>query len=61
MAGADTTGRVSQVARRAWPVRWPYGDGAARSEPLPLMYGPDVIALFEEFKNARALPPVSGP
>ncbi|MER5183070.1 FAD-linked oxidase C-terminal domain-containing protein [Streptomyces sp. NPDC002896] len=28
-----------------------HGDGQARSELLPLMYGPDIIALFEEFKN----------
>ncbi|MGW6906027.1 FAD-binding and (Fe-S)-binding domain-containing protein [Streptomyces sp. NPDC054940] len=28
-----------------------HGDGQARSELLPLMYGPEVIALFEEFKE----------
>ncbi|MGW7575622.1 FAD-binding and (Fe-S)-binding domain-containing protein [Streptomyces sp. NPDC054765] len=28
-----------------------HGDGQARSALLPLMYGPGVIALFEEFKN----------
>lgn len=39
------------VAAHGGSLSGEHGDGQARSALLPLMYGPDVIALFEEFKN----------
>ncbi|WP_329126744.1 FAD-binding oxidoreductase [Streptomyces caniferus] len=39
------------VAAHGGSLSGEHGDGQARSALLPLLYGPDVIALFEEFKN----------
>ncbi|MFG2827073.1 FAD-binding and (Fe-S)-binding domain-containing protein [Streptomyces sp. NPDC048434] len=39
------------VAAHGGSLSGEHGDGQARSALLPLMYGPDVLALFEEFKN----------
>ncbi|MEU6538496.1 FAD-binding and (Fe-S)-binding domain-containing protein [Streptomyces sp. NPDC047000] len=39
------------VAEHGGSLSGEHGDGQARSELLPLMYGPGMIALFEEFKS----------
>ncbi|MEU1662055.1 FAD-linked oxidase C-terminal domain-containing protein [Streptomyces sparsogenes] len=46
------TDAAKLVADHGGSLSGEHGDGQARSELLPLMYGPEVIALFEEFKNA---------
>lgn len=38
------------VAAHGGSLSGEHGDGQARSALLPLMYGPEIIALFEEFK-----------
>ncbi|GCB51348.1 FAD-binding and (Fe-S)-binding domain-containing protein [Streptomyces sp. NL15-2K] len=45
------TDAAKLVAAHGGSLSGEHGDGQARSELLPLMYGPDIIALFEEFKN----------
>ncbi|OMI36240.1 FAD-binding and (Fe-S)-binding domain-containing protein [Streptomyces sparsogenes] len=49
---AFVTDAAKLVADHGGSLSGEHGDGQARSELLPLMYGPEVIALFEEFKNA---------
>ncbi|MDR8410238.1 FAD-binding protein [Nonomuraea sp. 3-1Str] len=39
------------VAEHGGSLSGEHGDGQARSELLPLMYGPEVMALFERFKD----------
>ncbi|TXD00064.1 FAD-binding and (Fe-S)-binding domain-containing protein [Streptomyces sp. ISID311] len=39
------------IAAHGGSLSGEHGDGQARSALLPLMYGPEIIALFEEFKN----------
>ncbi|WP_405407323.1 FAD-binding and (Fe-S)-binding domain-containing protein [Streptomyces decoyicus] len=39
------------VAAHGGSLSGEHGDGQARSALLPLMYGPEIIALFEEFKT----------
>ncbi|MFB6672085.1 FAD-binding and (Fe-S)-binding domain-containing protein [Streptomyces sp. NPDC056390] len=48
---AFVTDAAKLIAAHGGSLSGEHGDGQARSELLPLMYGPDVIALFEEFKN----------
>ncbi|MFF8846361.1 FAD-binding and (Fe-S)-binding domain-containing protein [Streptomyces sp. NPDC015127] len=48
---AFVTDAAKLIAEHGGSLSGEHGDGQARSELLPLMYGPDVIALFEEFKN----------
>ncbi|GAA2426110.1 FAD-binding and (Fe-S)-binding domain-containing protein [Streptomyces macrosporus] len=48
---AFVTDAAELVAAHGGSLSGEHGDGQARSELLPLMYGPDVIALFEQFKN----------
>ncbi|MFI5688485.1 FAD-binding and (Fe-S)-binding domain-containing protein [Streptomyces sp. NPDC051636] len=48
---AFLTDAAKLVAAHGGSLSGEHGDGQARSELLPLMYGPEVIALFEEFKN----------
>ncbi|WP_149180044.1 FAD-binding and (Fe-S)-binding domain-containing protein [Streptomyces sp. TRM49041] len=48
---AFVTEAAELVAAHGGSLSGEHGDGQARSELLPLMYGPDVIALFERFKN----------
>ncbi|QOV40802.1 FAD-binding protein [Streptomyces ferrugineus] len=48
---AFVTEAAQLVAAHGGSLSGEHGDGQARSELLPLMYGPGVIALFEEFKN----------
>ncbi|MET9320554.1 FAD-binding and (Fe-S)-binding domain-containing protein [Streptomyces sp. NPDC003038] len=48
---AFVTEAARLVAEYGGSLSGEHGDGQARSELLPLMYGPEVIALFEEFKN----------
>lgn len=48
---AFVTDAAKLVAEHGGSLSGEHGDGQARSELLPLMYGPDVIALFEQFKN----------
>ncbi|WP_435372428.1 FAD-binding and (Fe-S)-binding domain-containing protein [Streptomyces ficellus] len=48
---AFVTDAAKLVAAHGGSLSGEHGDGQARSELLPLMYGPDVISLFEEFKN----------
>ena len=49
---AFLTEAAELVAAHDGSLSGEHGDGQARSELLPLMYGPDVIALFERFKSA---------
>ncbi|MGI5346927.1 FAD-binding and (Fe-S)-binding domain-containing protein [Streptomyces sp. CA-250714] len=44
------TDAAKLVAAHGGSLSGEHGDGQARSELLPLMYGPAVIALFEQFK-----------
>ncbi|WP_344577353.1 FAD-binding and (Fe-S)-binding domain-containing protein [Nonomuraea roseoviolacea] len=39
------------VAEHGGSLSGEHGDGQARSELLPLMYGPEIMALFERFKD----------
>ncbi|MEU7432330.1 FAD-linked oxidase C-terminal domain-containing protein [Streptomyces sioyaensis] len=39
------------IAAHGGSLSGEHGDGQARSALLPLMYGPEIIALFEEFKH----------
>jgi FAD/FMN-containing dehydrogenase/Fe-S oxidoreductase len=48
---AFVTDAAGLIAAHGGSLSGEHGDGQARSELLPLMYGPDVIALFEQFKN----------
>jgi FAD/FMN-containing dehydrogenase/Fe-S oxidoreductase len=48
---AFLTEAAKLVAAHGGSLSGEHGDGQARSELLPLMYGADVIALFEEFKR----------
>lgn len=48
---AFVTDAARLIAAHGGSLSGEHGDGQARSELLPLMYGPDVIALFEQFKN----------
>ncbi|WP_405733677.1 FAD-binding protein [Streptomyces sp. NBC_01537] len=48
---AFVTDAAKLIAAHGGSLSGEHGDGQARSELLPLMYGPEVIALFEEFKN----------
>ncbi|MGW1255578.1 FAD-binding and (Fe-S)-binding domain-containing protein [Streptomyces sp. NPDC002513] len=48
---AFVTDAAALVAAHGGSLSGEHGDGQARSELLPLMYGPDVIALFEQFKR----------
>lgn len=48
---AFVTDAAKLVAAHGGSLSGEHGDGQARSELLPLMYGPGIIALFEEFKN----------
>ncbi|MGA4951228.1 FAD-binding and (Fe-S)-binding domain-containing protein [Streptomyces lydicamycinicus] len=48
---AFVTDAARLIAAHGGSLSGEHGDGQARSELLPLMYGPDVIALFEEFKS----------
>ncbi|MER5214402.1 FAD-linked oxidase C-terminal domain-containing protein [Streptomyces sp. NPDC002838] len=48
---AFVTDAAKLVAEHGGSLSGEHGDGQARSELLPLMYGPDIIALFEEFKH----------
>jgi FAD/FMN-containing dehydrogenase/Fe-S oxidoreductase len=48
---AFVTDAAQLIAAHGGSLSGEHGDGQARSELLPLMYGPEVIALFEEFKN----------
>ncbi|MHB9856973.1 FAD-binding and (Fe-S)-binding domain-containing protein [Streptomyces sp. YIM S03343] len=48
---AFVTDAARLVAEHGGSLSGEHGDGQARSELLPLMYGPEVIALFEEFKS----------
>ncbi|TLS46619.1 FAD-binding protein [Streptomyces montanus] len=48
---AFVTGAAQLIAAHGGSLSGEHGDGQARSELLPLMYGPDVVALFEQFKD----------
>ncbi|MPY62553.1 FAD-binding and (Fe-S)-binding domain-containing protein [Streptomyces spongiae] len=48
---AFVTDAAGLVTAHGGSLSGEHGDGQARSELLPLMYGPEVIALFEEFKE----------
>ncbi|MFI0821105.1 FAD-binding and (Fe-S)-binding domain-containing protein [Streptomyces sp. NPDC021098] len=48
---AFVTDAAELVVAHGGSLSGEHGDGQARSALLPLMYGPEVIALFEEFKN----------
>ncbi|WP_432014350.1 FAD-binding and (Fe-S)-binding domain-containing protein [Streptomyces cucumeris] len=48
---AFVTDAAELTAAHGGSLSGEHGDGQARSELLPLMYGPRVIGLFEEFKN----------
>ncbi|MCW7942812.1 dimethylmenaquinone methyltransferase [Streptomyces hygroscopicus] len=48
---AFVTEAAELVAAHGGSLSGEHGDGQARSELLPLMYGPEVIALFEQFKG----------
>ncbi|MER5219773.1 FAD-binding and (Fe-S)-binding domain-containing protein [Streptomyces flaveus] len=48
---AFLTEAAELVAAHGGSLSGEHGDGQARSELLPLMYGPEVIALFEQFKG----------
>ncbi|WP_421106567.1 FAD-binding and (Fe-S)-binding domain-containing protein [Streptomyces sp. NEAU-S77] len=48
---AFVTDAAKLVVAHGGSLSGEHGDGQARSELLPLMYGPGVIALFEEFKH----------
>ncbi|MGW6261942.1 FAD-binding and (Fe-S)-binding domain-containing protein [Streptomyces sp. NPDC055085] len=48
---AFVTEAARLVAAHGGSLSGEHGDGQARSALLPLMYGPEIIALFEEFKN----------
>ncbi|WP_255945707.1 FAD-binding and (Fe-S)-binding domain-containing protein [Streptomyces odontomachi] len=48
---AFVTDAAELVAAHGGSLSGEHGDGQARSELLPLMYGPGVIALFEAFKR----------
>ncbi|MGW2328299.1 FAD-binding and (Fe-S)-binding domain-containing protein [Streptomyces sp. NPDC001700] len=48
---AFVTDAAELVVAHGGSLSGEHGDGQARSELLPLMYGPGVIALFEEFKD----------
>ncbi|TPQ16497.1 FAD-binding and (Fe-S)-binding domain-containing protein [Streptomyces sporangiiformans] len=48
---AFVTDAAQLIAAHGGSLSGEHGDGQARSELLPLMYGPDVVALFEEFKD----------
>ncbi|WP_030604361.1 FAD-binding and (Fe-S)-binding domain-containing protein [Streptomyces fulvoviolaceus] len=48
---AFVTDAAKLVTAHGGSLSGEHGDGQARSELLPLMYGPEVIALFEEFKE----------
>lgn len=48
---AFVTSAARLVAEHGGSLSGEHGDGQARSELLPLMYGPEVISLFEEFKS----------
>ncbi|MGW0821745.1 FAD-binding and (Fe-S)-binding domain-containing protein [Streptomyces sp. NPDC002845] len=48
---AFVTEAARLIAAHGGSLSGEHGDGQARSELLPLMYGPEVIALFEEFKE----------
>lgn len=48
---AFVTDAAKLVVAHGGSLSGEHGDGQARSELLPLMYGPGVIALFEEFKR----------
>ncbi|MGV4887829.1 FAD-binding and (Fe-S)-binding domain-containing protein [Streptomyces viridosporus] len=48
---AFLTEAAELIAAHGGSLSGEHGDGQARSELLPVMYGPEVIALFEEFKN----------
>ncbi|MEV0600281.1 FAD-linked oxidase C-terminal domain-containing protein [Streptomyces sp. NPDC050315] len=49
---AFLTDAAKLIAAHGGSLSGEHGDGQARSELLPLMYGPDIIALFAEFKRA---------
>ena len=48
---AFLTEAAELIAAHGGSLSGEHGDGQARSELLPVMYGPQVIALFEEFKH----------
>ncbi|TSB31557.1 FAD-binding and (Fe-S)-binding domain-containing protein [Streptomyces benahoarensis] len=48
---AFVTDAAELIAAHGGSLSGEHGDGQARSALLPLMYGPDIIALFEEFKS----------
>ncbi len=48
---AFVTEAAELIAAHGGSLSGEHGDGQARSELLPLMYGPEVIALFEQFKS----------
>ncbi|WP_344587135.1 FAD-binding and (Fe-S)-binding domain-containing protein [Actinomadura vinacea] len=48
---AFVTDAAKLISAHGGSLSGEHGDGQARSELLPLMYGPDVISLFEEFKS----------
>ncbi|MEU6181766.1 FAD-binding and (Fe-S)-binding domain-containing protein [Streptomyces coeruleorubidus] len=48
---AFVTDAAELVAAHGGSLSGEHGDGQARSELLPLMYAPDMIALFEQFKG----------
>ncbi|MFD7257252.1 FAD-binding and (Fe-S)-binding domain-containing protein [Streptomyces sp. NPDC059874] len=49
---AFTTDAARLVAEHGGSLSGEHGDGRARSELLPLMYGPEVMALFAAYKDA---------
>ncbi|MBM4791709.1 FAD-binding protein [Streptomyces sioyaensis] len=48
---AFVTDAARLIAAHGGSLSGEHGDGQARSALLPLLYGPEIIALFEEFKN----------
>ncbi|MFJ6749492.1 FAD-binding and (Fe-S)-binding domain-containing protein [Streptomyces sp. NPDC091266] len=48
---AFVTDAAGLIAAHGGSLSGEHGDGQARSALLPLMYGPGIIALFEEFKS----------
>lgn len=49
---AFLTGAARLVAEHGGSLSGEHGDGRARSELLPLMYGPEAMALFAAYKDA---------
>ncbi|MFF0106323.1 FAD-binding and (Fe-S)-binding domain-containing protein [Streptomyces hirsutus] len=45
------TDAAKLIAAHGGSLSGEHGDGQARSELLPMMYGPEVMALFEQFKD----------